>query len=81
MKTSDKGFWHKTKEVGGNLWEDTKNMTEDIWDDTKSMAGHFKNTFRDHDEANEEIYEEVHYTESENDDLEKPQTVKHPKKH
>ncbi len=59
MTTQEKGFWHKTKEVGGNIWESTKNVTEDVWEGTKNMAGGIKNAFTADDE--EDLSEELHY--------------------
>lgn len=73
MTTSEKGFWHKTKEMGGNLWEGTKNVTEDVWegtknvtenvwDGTKNMAGNLKEMFSDSDKDDEDFYEEIRYS-------------------
>ena len=67
MTEQEKGFWHKTKEVGGNLWEGTKNVTEDVWEGTKNvtedvwegtknMAGGIKNAFSRDDE--DDLYDE-----------------------
>lgn len=68
MTIQEKSFWHKTKEVGGNIWEGTKNMTEDMWEGTKNMAGGIKNAFTSDDE--EELYEETHYSaEATGDDI------------
>lgn len=59
MTTEEKSFWHKTKEVGGNLWEGTKNVTEDVWEGTKNVAGNIKNAFTSDDE--DDFSEELHY--------------------
>lgn len=67
MTTPEKGFWHKTKEVGGNLWEGTKNVTEDVWEGTKNMADGIKNAFSADDE--EDLREEIHYASGKPDDI------------
>lgn len=62
MTTSEKGFWHKTKEMGDNLWEGTKNVTEDVWDGTKNMAGNLKEMFSDSNKDDADFYEEIRYS-------------------
>ncbi len=61
MTTSEKGFWHKTKEVGENIWEGTKNVTEDMWDGTKNVAGSIKDVFTGYDD-DDEFEEEIQYS-------------------
>ena len=81
MTQEEKGFWHKTKELTGNLWdgtkevtedvwEGTKNVTEDIWDGTKNVAGSVKNVFSSNDDDAEiaEFTEEIDYTADDFDD-------------
>ncbi len=86
MTIQEKGFWHKTKEVSGNLWEDTKTVTEDVWEGTKNMAGGIKDAFIGDDE--EELHEEMHYSANTADDniygeaeITAEETLKTPRRH
>jgi len=76
----EKGFWHKTKEVTGNLWAETKNVTENMWDGTKNMAGNIRDVFSD--DEKEKINEKMHYSDAEEcADFELEKDIKEKDKH